>query len=59
MYEEIWMDKEDWGRGYEGGRGDEGGGWIIIKDKIASMELVEHNNNIRHNVMSKYTIEDF
>ena len=35
-----------------GGRGDEGGGWIIIKHEIASMERVEHNTTIGHNVMN-------
>ena len=41
------------------GRGYEGGVWSIIKDKIASMECVEHNTTIGHNVINEYGKEEF
>ena len=39
------------------GRGDGGGSWSMIKYYIASIELVENNNTIGHNVMNEYCIE--
>ena len=47
MYEVVW------GRWYEGGRWGEGGAWVKIKYKIASMERVEHNTTIGHDVINK------
>ena len=39
--------------GHGGLRGGGGGGYSGIKDEIASMERIEHNTTIRHNVMNK------
>ena len=47
------MKEEGWGIVDVGGRGYEGGGWRIIKDKIARMERDEHNTTIGHDVMNE------
>ena len=46
---------------YEGVLGREygRGGWMMIRDEIASIERVEHNTTIGNNVMNEYCIEDF
>ena len=55
-----WNRKWKWKR-YDGsgGRVFGGGGWSRIKYGVASMECVEHNTDIGHNIMNKYGIENF
>ena len=53
------MENGCWGREDETEKGYKGGGWSIIRNKIARMERVEHNTTIGHNVMNEDAIEDF
>ena len=54
MDREVGMNEVLSGRGDGGKSGDEGGVCSRIKDEISSMERVEHNTTIGHNVMGEY-----